>query len=118
LLVLKIEQRRDTTNTSTYQEHRTRYVYRPTFGLVTDARPRPTYTGNVWMRPAPHNAGDTVSGRYDRVSGEMRSDAMGRQSLFIGGGATIIGLIVFVQGILMLFGIPELFMPLRLRSGS
>ncbi|MGL5011455.1 MAG: hypothetical protein ACRC6I_16365, partial [Paracoccaceae bacterium] len=76
------------------------------------------YAGNVWMRPAPHERGDTVSGRYDSTSGEMRSDGMGKKSLLIGGIVAIIGLVVFVQGILILFGIPEFLMPLRVRTGS
>jgi hypothetical protein len=115
LLVLQIDQKRDTSHRTKYT-FGPRYFYRPVFGLVTDARP--TYAGNVWMRPAPHTRGDTVAGRYDAATGEMRSDQMSGKSMLIGGMGAFIGLLAAFQGLLIFLGIPEVLLPLRLRSGT
>jgi hypothetical protein len=117
LLVLQIDQKRDTSHRTT-ATFGPRYSYRPVFGLVTDARPRPTYAGNVWMRPAPHTRGDTVAGRYDASTGEMRSDQMSGKSMLIGGMVAFIGLLAAFQGLLIFLGIPEFLLPLRLRGGT
>jgi hypothetical protein len=91
---------------------------RPVFGLHTTVRPRPEYAGNVWMRPAPHQAGEIVSDRYDRDSGEMRSDSMFQRTVWAARFAKVPGMIAVLQGALMLFGVPELLMPLRVRFGT
>jgi hypothetical protein len=117
LLVLRLDQMRDTSH-RTRASSAPRYSYRPVFELVTDARPRPTYAGNVWMRPAPHTRGDIVAGRYDTATGEMRSDKMSDESMLIGGIGALIGLLAAFQGLLMFFGFPEVLMPLRLSSGT
>lgn len=92
-------------------------VYRPVFGLDTASRPRPEYSGNTWMRPAPHHAGDIIPGRYDSDSGEMRSNQMMGRSTWGARIAQILGILAALQGILMLFGVPELLLPLRVRLG-
>lgn len=114
LLVLQIDQKRGTSHRTTTASN-PRYIYRPVFGLVTDAHPRPTYAGNVWMRPAPHTKGDTVAGRYDAATGEMRSDQMPGKGMLIGGMGAFVGLLAAVQGLLIFLGIPEILLPLRLR---
>ncbi len=93
-------------------------IYRPVFGLHTAARPRPEYAGNTWMRPAPHRAGDIVPGRYDRQSGEMRSDRMMQTTIWIAWIVKILGILAVLQAMLMLFGVPEVLLPLRVRIGS
>jgi hypothetical protein len=108
LIVLQMDSRLDTDGFRTY---------RPIFGLDNAARPRPEYTGDIWMRPAPHAVGDIVPGRYDRDSGEMRSDSMLKGTKWAGRAAKIIGIVVMLQGVLMLFGIPELLLPLRVKAG-
>ncbi|MGB5557081.1 MAG: hypothetical protein WBN04_03610 [Paracoccaceae bacterium] len=108
LIVLKMDTRLDSDGYT---------FFRPVFGLETAVRPRPEYAGNTWMRPAPHQAGEVVSGRYDPNSGEMRSDHMDGRTVWIARIAKVLGLLVGLQGILMLFGVPELFMPLRVRLG-
>jgi hypothetical protein len=117
LLVLQIDQKRDTSHGTKYT-FGPRYIYRPVFELVTDVRPRPTYAGNVWMRPAPHIRGEIVAGRYDASTGKMRSDKMSDESMLIGGIGAFVGLLAAFQGLLMFFGIPELLLPFRLRSGA
>ncbi len=92
-------------------------MYRPVFGLETDARPRPEYSGNTWMRFAPHQAGEIVSGRYDPDSGEMRSNRMMRRTSWSGRIAQLLGILSALQGLLMLFGVPEVLLPLRVRFG-
>jgi hypothetical protein len=117
LLVLQIDQKLETIHRTTASSAR-RNIYRPVFGLVTDARPRPTYAGNVWMRPAPHTRGDIVAGRYDASTGEMRSDQMSDKSMLIGGMGAFIGLLAAFQGLLIFLGIPEFLLPFRLRAGT
>lgn len=92
-------------------------TYRPVFGLDTTVRPRPEYAGNTWMRPAPHRAGDIVPGRYDRESGEMRSDRMMQTTVWIARIVKILGILAVVQAMLLLFGMPEVLLPLRVRIG-
>ncbi len=92
-------------------------MYRPVFGLETDARPRPEYSGNTWMRFAPHQASEIVSGRYDPDSGEMRSNRMMRRTSWSGRIAQLLGILSALQGLLMLFGVPEVLLPLRVRFG-
>ena len=108
LIVLQLDTRR---NSKGYT------IYRPVFGLDTTARPRPEYSGNIWVRPAPHQAGEIVSGRYDSDSGEMRSNQMMGRTTWIARIAQILGILAAMQGILMLFGVPELLLPLRVRFG-
>ncbi|MEM9796788.1 MAG: hypothetical protein AAF919_09875 [Pseudomonadota bacterium] len=93
-------------------------MYRPVFGLDTDMRPRPEYSGNIWMWPAPHETGDIVSGRYDAESGEMRSDRMIGRGSWIGRFGQILGGLVMLQGVLMVFGVPEVLLPIRVRIGG
>lgn len=109
LIVLQLDSRRDADRQT---------MYRPVFGLVTAARPRPEHAGNVWTRPAPHQPGDIVAGRYDPRSGEMRSDGMSQRTLWLGRIAQVIGMLTVLQGILMLLGIPEILLPLRVRAGT
>lgn len=108
LIVLQVDKHRKTDG---------RFTYQTTLGLVTDARPRPEYTGGIWTGITMHRAGDIVAGRYDSESDEMRSDRM----LAISGGiarlALVLGLVAMVEGVLILFGWPELLLPLPVRVG-
>ncbi|WP_411889355.1 hypothetical protein [Yoonia sp. SDW83-1] len=108
LIVLQVDERRDTDG---------KRSYRPVFGLQTTDRPRPEYTGSTWFSPKPHQPGDIVSGRYDPKSGEMRSDQMMGRSRWMWRVLQVVGALAVLQGILMLFGVPELLLPLRVRGG-
>ncbi|EBA10794.1 hypothetical protein [Roseobacter sp. CCS2] len=90
-------------------------MYRPVFGLVTEMRPRPEYTGSIWTRPKPHQSGDIVEGRYNAETGEMRSTHMVNRTFRAGRIAQAIGFVLFAQGVLMLFGFPEII-PVRFRG--
>lgn len=93
-------------------------MYRPVLALETAQVPRAQYVGNHWVRPKPHEVGDVVSGRYDPESGEMRSDHMLKSSSWVGRILRIIGIIIGLQGIAHFFGVPERWLPLRIRIGS
>jgi hypothetical protein len=94
-----------------------RYAFRITLGLVTDARPRPEYQGGFWAGFAMHRTGDIVPGRYDAESGRMQSDRMLLVFGLIAHLAQLLGVIALLQGVLILFGIPESRMPLPVRIG-
>ncbi len=108
LIVLQVDSERTTDG---------KFRHRTTLGLVTDVRPRPEYGGNMWTGIAMHRAGDIVSGRYDAESGVMRSDRMLMIWGWIARLAQFLGLVAVVQGVLILFGFPELLLPLRVRIG-
>ncbi|MEL6523106.1 MAG: DUF3592 domain-containing protein [Pseudomonadota bacterium] len=107
LLVLRIENRRDSDGDT---------LYRPVFALDSEVRPRPEYAGGTWMRPMPHKTGDIVPGRYVPETGEMRSDAMMGKSSWMGRIAQILGGLAMLQGVLVLFGVPDALMPLRVNE--
>lgn len=109
LVVLRIESQLN-------DKHERRY--RAVFALDTPTRPRPEHAANVWLAAAPHRAGEIVAGRYDPNSGEMRSDAMRGLGHWIGRIAHLIGIVATVQALLLLFGVPELLLPLRVKVGS
>ena len=106
LIVLQVDEKRDRDGDQ---------MYRPVFGLVTDARPRPEYSGSIWVRPKPHQPGDIVEGGYIPQTGEMRSNKMAKRTFWIGRIVQAIGLLLLVQGVLMFFGFPEII-PVRVRS--
>jgi hypothetical protein len=93
------------------------YAFSITLGLVTDVRPRPEYRGGFWTGIAMHRTGDIVAGRYDPKSGEMRSDRMLLISGWISRLVQLLGVVAVVQGVLILFGVPESRMPLPVRIG-
>jgi hypothetical protein len=109
LIVLQVDTQRTTEG---------KFRHRTTLGLVTDTRPRPEYAGNMWTDIAMHRAGDIVADRYDAESGKMRSDRM----LMIWGWVTwlaqFLGVVAVVQGVLILFGFPELSLPLWVGWGG
>lgn len=109
LIVLQVDTERSTEG---------KFKHRTTLGLVTDARPRPEYSGNMWTGIAMHRAGDIVAGRYDAESGVMRSDRMLMIWGWIARLAQFLGVVAVVQGVLILFGFPELLLPLRVRVGK
>ncbi len=102
----------------TMRDHDGYTVYRPVFGLDTPARPRPQYAPEYWSRIPVQRTGDKVAGRFDPGSGEMRSTAMIGKTGWIGTIARLLGLLSVLQGIVILFGIPEILMPLRVRIGA
>jgi hypothetical protein len=108
LIILQVDSERTTEG---------RFRHRTTLGLVTDTRPRPEYGGNIWTGLAMHRAGDIVAGRYDAESGVMRSDRMLMIWGWIARLAQFLGVVAMVQGVLILFGWPELLLPLRVRVG-
>jgi hypothetical protein len=108
LIVLQVDSERTTEG---------QFRHRTTLGLVTDARPRPEYAGNMWTGIAMHRAGDIVAGRYDAESGVMRSDRMLTVWGWIARLAQFLGVVAAVQGVLILFGFPESRMPLPVRIG-
>jgi len=108
LIVLEMESKRDSEGDTTY---------RPVLAREAEEPPRTRYVGNHWSSPAPHAAGDVVPGRYDPETGEMRTDKMTGRSMLAGRIARWVGLAVALQGILVLGGVPERFMPLKFRTG-
>jgi hypothetical protein len=108
LIVLQVDSRKTTDG---------RYEKRITFGLVTEVRPRPEYRGGFWANIAMHRPGDIVAGRYDPTSGEMHSDRMLLIRGWIARLVQLLGVVAMVQGVLILFGIPETRMPLPVRIG-
>ncbi len=109
LIVQRVDSRLD--------ENRIR-IYRPVFALDTKARPRPEYAGNTWSRTTPHQVGERVSGRYDPERGDMQSDSMIARSLWIARATKMLSILIVLQGVLMLFGVPEILMPIRVRIGG
>jgi len=59
--------------------------------------------------------GPDPKGRYNAVSGEMRSNKMASRTLWIGRVAQFIGLALLLYGILLFFDFPDI---LGLRIGS
>lgn len=106
LIVLHVDSQRNADH---------RWQYRPTFGLNISGPQRTEYTGNRWTGSRLHEAGDIVPGRYDPVSGEMRSDKMQGWSQWFFRVAQLLGAVVILQGVLILFGVPEFLLPLRVR---
>lgn len=106
LVVLQVDEKRGSEG---------KRMYRPVFALDTDTRPRPEYAGSIWTSRKPHQVGDVVAGQYDPVTGEMRSTQMARKTLRIGRIAQLIGALVMLQGVLLLFGLPNMLAPLRVR---
>ncbi|PTX54018.1 hypothetical protein C8N43_2823 [Litoreibacter ponti] len=95
------------------------WSYRPVLALETAASPREEYVGkNWWLHFKPHQPGDVVSGRYDPDRGDMRSDKMLTRTIWSGRIAKLVGVLIALQAVLILFGISEDRMPLRLRRRS
>lgn len=92
--------------------------FRPVFKLASARSSRQAYEGDTWLRPAPHKIGDIVAGRYDAKTGEMRSDRMLRITKWVGWAARILGIVMALQALAILFGVPEYRLPLRVRLGS
>ncbi len=105
LIVLKINSRRDADGL---------FTYRPVLAL--DGVELDSYAGNIWSRPAKHEAGDVVPGRYDPDSGEMRSDKMLEDASWIGRIAKLIAILVGIEALALLFGYPEHLLPIRVRG--
>jgi hypothetical protein len=93
------------------------YMYRPVFALKDAKPPAKRYAGNIWMSVAPHRTGDVVPGRFDAARGEMRSDRMQAVSIWLGRLAMVLGVLVGLQSLALLFGVPEEFLPLRVSAG-
>ncbi len=108
LIVLQVDTDRNTDGM---------FTHRPTLGLVTERRPRPEYSGAMWTGLALHQAGDVIAGRYDPDSGKMQSDRMLQISGWMARLAQVLGVIAGLQGILILCGVPEFLLPLRVRIG-
>jgi len=108
LLVVDMHSKRDTEGDITY---------RPVFVLAEAPELRDAYAGNIWVFPQPHERGDLVPGRYDPKNGEMRSDKMMGRSVVIGRIAQVLGLVIALQGVAMLFGVPERVLPLKVTTG-
>ncbi|TXI04796.1 MAG: hypothetical protein E6Q73_02765 [Pseudorhodobacter sp.] len=117
LRVIALDQRRHHDHTTQWQ-HRQRYSYRPVFGLNDAGATAKPYAGNIWTRPAPHAVGDVVPGRYEPATGAMRSDRMLETSLWLGGIAMFLGLLIALQSIALICGLPEEVLPLRISSAS
>jgi len=106
LIVLRVDEKYD---------HEDGYRYRPVFALAAEEGQGPEYAGAIWVSPKPHQPGDIVAGGYVAETGEMRSDKMARDTLWIGRLAQAFGLLFLLQGILMFFGFPEV-LPVRFGS--
>lgn len=117
LRVIALDEKRINDHTSQWP-HRRRYSYRPVFVLNDESAAAKPYAGNIWTRPAPHAVGDVVPGRYDAKTGAMRSDKMLQTSLWVGGIAMFLGLLIALQSIALICGLPEDLLPLRISSGS
>jgi hypothetical protein len=109
LIVLELQTRRNTDGFT---------MFRPVLALEAAQPPREQYAGNHWTLLAPHAVGDVVSGRYDPKSGEMRSDYMLGKYTWVGRIARIIGILIGLQGVALIFGVPEHRLPLRVRLGA
>ncbi len=109
LIVLDVESRRDGFGF---------ILYRPVLALASETAPREGYAGTIWTRFKPHEPGDIVPGRSDPESGEMRSDKMLNRTIWSGRVARIFGVLVGLQAVLILLGLPEDRLPLRVRVGS
>lgn len=92
--------------------------FRPVFKLESARSSRQVYEGNIWTRPAPHKIGEVVAGRYDAKTGEMRSDDMLRKTKWFGWAARIFGMLLVMQALAILLGVPEDRLPLRVCLGS
>ncbi len=90
--------------------------FRPVFTLT--AAKAPAFAGDIWSRPAVHQTGDVVSGRYNSKTGEMRSDKMLTKGKWLGRFAQVLAILVGLQALAVLCGVPERFLPLRLRMAS
>lgn len=110
LIVLEVQSKRATGGA---------WSYRPVLALEAAASPRKEYVGkNWWLHFKPHQPGDVVSGRYDPDRGDMRSDKMLNRTIWSGRIAKLVGVLIALQAVLILFGIPEDLMPFRLRRRS
>lgn len=105
LYVSDVQSRKDTDGLRTY---------RPVFTVMTSPH---DFAGNRWSRTPPHQIGETVAGRYDPATGEMRSDKMLRKSKWLGWIARIFGALLGLQGIALLLGVPEHRLPIPVRIG-
>lgn len=94
------------------------YSYCTVFALAEPAAPRQEYAGNTCSRVRPHEPGDIVPGRYDPDSGEMRSDQMLGSAHWFGWLARVLGVFLGLEGVLILLGLPEHRLPLRIRVRS
>jgi hypothetical protein len=108
LRVVELQSKRDTDG---------RTKYRPVFTLEAPSVNIDEYAGNIWTSPPPHAVGDIVPGRFDAKTGQMRSDKMLKRSSWIGRIARYLGLFIGLQGIALLFGFPERWLPLPVRFG-
>lgn len=77
-------------------------VFRPTFKAETPTGNSVLYSGNTWVSPKPHEAGETVRAHYDQATGVIRSglllrnfQSMGSQFMFIGGIFAMLGMVFF-----------------------
>jgi hypothetical protein len=90
--------------------------FRPVFTLA--AGKAPAFAGHIWSRPAAHQTGDVVAGRYNSKTGEMRSDKMLTKSKWLGRFAQVLAVFMGLQAVAVLLGVPERALPLRLRMGA
>ncbi len=100
-----------------HRDHDRRTRYRAVFALADDTSGVEPFAGNVWSATAPHEVGQIVPGRIDRQTGEMRSDTVIGQYSWAFWIAQLVALACVLQGVVMLMGVPEERLPLRLRSG-
>jgi hypothetical protein len=107
LIVMQIDSRRNRDNT---------VIYTPVFGLVTDKRPRPTYKGGLSASFSFHRTGDIVPGRYDAATGMMKSDVITEFTRWFARFLQLMGVIAFVQGVLIRLGRAEMPLPFPLRD--
>ena len=108
LRVVEMESQRDTDGD---------LRYRPIFELVDAAAGVAPYAGNIWTWPAPHEVGEIVPGRFDAETGQMRSDKMLQRGAWLGRIARYLAVFIALEGVAMIFGVPEDRLLLRVRVG-
>ncbi|WP_147373445.1 hypothetical protein [Gemmobacter lutimaris] len=94
-----------------------RFEYRPVFALAEASPPRAEYTQTYWQSHKIHLMGEVVPGRYRPETGEMRSDKAGGKWLWGGVMVFVVGLLVMIQAVFILGGVPDRQMPFRLGRG-
>lgn len=109
LVVLEVQSRRDGFGLVSY---------RPVLSLEAAHPPGVAYTGTIWTKIKPHEPGDIVPGRFDPGSGEMRSEKMLDRTIWLGRIARALGVLVGLQAVLIVLGVPEDRLLLRVRVGS
>jgi hypothetical protein len=93
------------------------FSFRPVFKLASAKSAQKGYAGNQWDKIPPHQVGETVGGRIDPETGEMRSDKMLWKSKWLGWFARAFGALMGVQGLALLLGVPEYRLPLPIGIG-